>query len=1389
MFPPILTDLARAGIKLRLVAGDQLEVTAPSGRLSGDLRDRLAHSKPELVAWLVSARDATATADRLPAIRPDASHLREPFPLSDLQASFLIGSQEGCEFYVRPHQYLELDFDDLDPVRFEEALDRGLARQRANLVVLREDLRLEVVCDPSPVQVSVADLRSLPAGEAMAAIERVRAQMSVQELPLDRWPWLDLRISQYGDGRARLHVNSNNFFSDGPGTSRFLDSVLGYYREPLEPQPELELSYRDCVLALAALEESPLGEASKTYWRQRLAGWPGAPELPLAAGASRDRRSELRRREVVLPAATWGDLKARARRQGLTATNALYAAYCEVLAYWSGSRHFLLNNMVTHRLPMHPQIGDVMGNFAALYPLEVDWRHDEPFAARARRLQQQVISDVEHVHWSGVKVLQELNRHQGSPGRAACPFVIGSGLFMGQLDRPAFSRLETPQVLLDCQFWEQRDGSLWLVWDALDDMFPEGLIDTMLAAFTRVLADLAEADQAWASEAFDLLPPVQREQRASLNRTGQLAEQPGDGTLHGSLTRQAATRADQPAVVTPDVSLTFAELRDRAWRVAELLRARGVRTGDIVAVALPRGEAQVAAVLGVLTAGAAYVPVDPQWPAKRLSYLLADTRAAAVLTGEQLRETLAGLAGVPVLTMADTGAGPSSDEPWPSRQPDDLAYVIYTSGSTGRPKGAMLSHKGPLSTITDINRRLRISSDDVLFGVSSLCFDLSVYDIFGALDAGATLVLPPAGPADPALWASMMTRHHVTLWNSVPALMQLLVEMAAAQGIQFPELRTVLLSGDWIPVNLPERIRAVAPMARVIGLGGATEASIWSICYPVESVDPGWASVPYGKPLAGQSWHVLDSLGRDAPTWVTGELFIGGAGVALGYLGDPARTSAAFVPHPRTGERLYRTGDLGRYLPSGDIEFLGRTDFQVKIQGYRVEPGEIEHALLAHPEVREAAVLARSAGSGRQLASFVVGEAGARGPDPTALREHLAGQLPAYLVPSHITVLDRLPLTANGKIDRKALAAVHPANPAADLGPAGPVTPTEALVAAIWEEVLSVRGVGVHDDFFALGGQSFAALQMTGIIARRLGRRVPLSTVLGRRTVSALAQWLDDIGGRWSPLVRLNESTEGKPAFLVHPAGGGVLCYRELAAALRCRCYGLQAPGYAEGGDPPGRVEDYAAEYVSAVLTSGTAWSAGPCVLAGWSSGAVIAFEMARQFERLGQPADRLVVIDAPAPAESLPPDEATLTLWFLEDLGIGFRLGDLEAAEVAAVAEAPAADQLGLALRLAGRHGAALPDVDLADLAAALATFLAVVRACHGYGGARIATDITVVRAASGSVSEFAGHPREADPDWGWAAFTRGTVTAVRVPGSHHSIMAAGNAGALAEAIKERRP
>lgn len=1262
---------------------------------------------------------------------PDACSGRADFPLTDMQRLLVVSAADGMEYALHPHLYFEVERPGLDIDRFVSAIGRVIERHRRNIVAVTPDLRLRQVGEVEPPRVSVWDLRGLSDLATTLGLAQIRHRMSNQPLPMDRWPWLDFQLTRYGDSDVRLHVNFSNLFLDQSSGLRLLSEIERYYANPDTELPADPVGIAEVSLALA--QRHAAADRARAYWAERVAALPAPPELPLLRLHG---NPGLNRRRLVVDAATWGAFTAGVARHGMSPVTALLAVYGEVVSRFSGSRHFILNQMITRRLLRRiPGAESVLGNLGAIYPLEFDWRATASLQERARRLQATIIGDLGRTDWSGVDVLEALNARHQAQGRAACPFVVSSGLAGGEQEAFGYSKLATPQVLLDHQFFALSGGRVEIVWDVVEAAFPAGFIDEFCRAHEALIRTLADDPEAWTATA----TLVAARSPAAPATAGPARPVPA-GRLSDGLKVGASIAPDRTAVVCGDDALSYAELAAAAESLAKVLCARGVRPGDRVAIVLAKGVAQTIAVYAALLAGAAYVPIDPAWPQKRIDQLVGDIGAAAIvrIDGGGERE------GVPVVAVRGDAAAAASAACAGTQlpaglDPSGLAYVIYTSGSTGQPKGVALDHRGPVNTILDVNGEFGVAADDVLFGVSSLSFDLSVYDVFGAAMAGATLVLPDPADHSPHAWLAAMLERGVTVWNSAPPLMQLLVDVARAEGVQLPKLRLVMLSGDWIALSLPDDIRAIAPNAKVVSLGGATEASIWSIWYPIDAVDPKWRSIPYGRPMANQPWYVLDEQGNEAPTWTTGQLHIGGVGLAQGYWGDPDKTAAAFVTHPATGERIYRTGDLGRLLPDGTIELIGRIDAQCKIQGHRVEPGEVEHVLAADPRVKDAVVLVAGEAKQKQLRAFVVLHEGASPGDGESIRAGLAERLPSYLVPAQLSVVASLPVTANGKLDRGALLALAEPAVAAGAEYVAPRTDLERSIVAVWKEVLGVESIGVEDDFFNLGGQSFAALRAVAALRSRTKLSVSLGGLIESRTVARLASLMT--GQRLSnALVPLHSGT-GPAMFMVHPAGGSVAAYRDLARDLDRASFGLAA------SEPlPGTVEALAQGYVAAVRDA----APGPYTILGWSSGAVIALEMTAQLEAAGEKVAQLIVLDAPAPTDPPPGpvDDGTLQDWFREDTA-----------------------------------GADLLDTELHHV---YPVFAQIVNACRSYQPPVVAADVALIRARDGRVSEYAAHPHEATGDWGWSPRTRGRVATRVVAGTHHSLFSSQHLADVVSAVQE---
>jgi amino acid adenylation domain-containing protein len=945
------------------------------------------------MAALIDARrgagdGAAADETELVRVTPHPETADQPFPLTDVQQAYWVGRTGAFGLgNVATHAYYEVDATGLDLPRFEASWQRLIARHGMLRAIIQPDGQQRILPDVPPYQIAVTDLTGLAPEAKAAGLDAVRDRMSHQVLASDRWPLFEIHAARSSDTEIRLYFSLDALILDAWSMQILFRELSRFYHHPEETLPPLEVSYRDYVTTHRELESGAAFREAQAYWAQRRTTLPPAPDLPLAHDPASIDRPRFVRWSGRLDPDTWAQLKVRATRSRMTPSIVLLAAYAEVLAMWSKGPQFAINLTLFNRLPLHPQVNDLVGDFTSVTLLAVDGQPTASFAQRAHRVQEQFWEDLDHHLVSGIRVLRDMARARNDTSGLQMPVVFTSSLIHGEehadetpmawLGRVVYSVTQTPQVWLDHEVYE--DGrALVFTWDVVANLFPDGVIQGMFDAFTTILQRLAASEEWWDAPWPDvhrqLLPAPQVDLVAQANAT----DAPIATTLlHTLFADQVRRRPDELAVVTSGRSLTYRELEQRASRIGRTLRLMGARPNACVAVVMAKGWEQVVAVLGILNAGAAYLPIDPALPRERVLFLLEHAQVSLVLTQRAVDESFSWPPHVRRFAvdgddLSHVDAGPLE----PVQAPEDLAYVIFTSGSTGVPKGVMIDHLGAVNTILDINRRYQVGPHDRVLALSSLSFDLSVWDIFGLLAAGGTIVIPDAGTTrDPAHWVSLVSRERVTIWNSVPALMQMLVEYSDATAAFTGSLRLVLMSGDWIPIALPDRIRALAPDVRLVSLGGATEASIWSILYDIDAVDRSWTSIPYGRPMANQTWHVLDAALEPRPVWTPGQLYIGGIGVAKGYLRDEARTKASFIAHPRTGETLYRTGDLGRWLPDGTIEFLGREDTQVKVQGHRIELGEIDAALAQHPSVRSVAVSAVGDRTGeKRLIAYVVPE-------------------------------------------------------------------------------------------------------------------------------------------------------------------------------------------------------------------------------------------------------------------------------------------------------------------------------------------------------------------------------------------------------------------------------
>ncbi len=1093
----VLDEITSRGLSI-VATGTDLKLQGPRERMDADLVGRIKACKPELIAHL--AREAG-------------------FGLTPLQQGYLAGRDEVFELgNIASHVYHEIEGCwDLD--RLAAAL-RAVVSRHGTLRTRFTEQHTQVQEQAVEVHLGRNDLRAAsPAARARFRAE-LRERLSHRMLAVDAAPLVAAEVTLLSDTEMVLHVGHDGLVVDGISMFLFFRAWWAHYAGEDEPTGE-EASFESYVAALDVARTRKPAQRSKAYWAERLDGLAGHPDLPLATSPSAVTHPRFGQRVVRVEPAAWSALKAAAAAEGLTPSGLLFAAYAEVLSRWGAGSRFTLNTTVANRPPIHPRILEAIGPFSHPLLVEVDLDHSLPFARRARAVQDRLRTDLDNRHFSGVEVLRELGRRRGGPARMPFTFNSAIGYGVPEVDGSAlelfgpevFTVSLTPQIWLNAFAMEQHGGAV-IQLDGVDELFPAGLLDGLAEGYQRLLDALADP-AAWRSTRFDLLPADQRARRDETNDTD--TELP-ETLLQQPFVAQARRNPDAPAVITSTGALSYGELHQRAAVAAAWLRSTGVGRDELVGLVMTRGPEQYVGIMATVMAGAAYLPIDAKLPAERQDALLADGDVACVLTNAGWSDPT-GRRPVLALDHTDepTSCAVPTITPIAGAHPDDLAYVLYTSGTTGAPKGVMVSHRNVANVVADCTARFGVGPEDRLFAISAFNFDLSVYDVFGALSVGAAIVVPDDDrAADPAHWVEMCDRGGVTVWNSVPQIVALLHEQAVADGASaLAALRLVMMSGDRIPPELPATLRGAFPELAVVSLGGPTETTIWNIFHPVGAGEDGSESIPYGRPNANNRAYVLAADGQDTPDWVVGEICASGAGLARGYWGDPERTDEKFFA--RDGVRVYRTGDLGRFLPSGEIDILGRADFQIKVNGYRIEAGEVETRLVAVPGVRQAVVARQAGARGDRLVAHLVPESDER-PEDNALRSALRRQLPEYMVPSAVVWHDGLPLTANGKVDRSRLTAGPVAETAAaPIGDAELAPGVEVQVADLWESVLKVFPDALSR-LADLGGNSLAAARILAGVRKRYGVTIPLADLPQVETVRAMADRIELLkaGAAWS---------------------------------------------------------------------------------------------------------------------------------------------------------------------------------------------------------------------------------------------------------------------------------
>ncbi|MBI4587207.1 MAG: amino acid adenylation domain-containing protein [Candidatus Rokubacteria bacterium] len=1326
---------------------------------------------------------------------------------------------------------------------FQALIDRHPALRTTFTV--RNGKPIQEVHDHAPLRFEETDASTWSPAELK---ERL-VQEAHRPFDLERGPVLGVTLFRRSAGDHVLLVAVHHIAIDFWSFVVLMDDLSILYPAQatgLAPSlPPLPMHYADYLAWQADMLAGPEGERLWSYWRRQLAGELPVLDLPTDrprppvqtfAGASHAFRLD---EELT------GRLKALAKAEGATLYMTFLAAFQVLLHRYTGQEDILVASPLAART--RAEFEGIVGCVTNPVMLRGDLSGNPAFKAFLAQTRRTVLEALEHQDFPALLLVERLKppRDPSRPrlyqvmfnmvrthrleGEALAQFALGETGFrtnVGGLDLESF-HLEYRVAVLDLEMTigEVSGGiSAHVVYNT--DLFDAATIARLERHF-RILLEGIVADPDRRVGEFPLVSEPERHRLlVEWNETG--ADYPSESCVHELFEAQARRTPDAPAVVFEGQRLTYAELDRRANQLAHSLRALGVGPDALVGICVERSLEMVVGLLGILKAGGAYVPLDPTYPSARLAVMLADAEVRVLVTQEGLVQRLPPH-GATVVRL-DTGwksiAQEPEDAPVTGATAATLAYVIYTSGSSGRPKGVLVPHRAVVNHSVAVAKRFGLGPSDRILQFASISFDAAVEELIPSWLSGATVVLRPEGaaPSGPEL-LRLIEREQVTVLNLPTAYWHEWVYELDLSGERLPpSLRLVVVGGEKAS---PERYatwqKVSAGGMRWMNTYGPTEATVTATVYePPSPGTPDLASeLPIGRPIANSTIYLLDAHGQLVPIGVPGELYIGGPGVARGYLNRPELTAEKFVPDPFGGDagaRLFRTGDLARYRPDGNIEYVGRTDHQVKIRGFRIELEEIEAVLGQHPGVRETIVVACEDASGeKRLVGYLVAGPSAP-PSSGELRTFLKEHLPEYMVPSAFVFLSALPLTLTGKVDHRALPPPDWARPVRKGTFVAPRNSLEEGLAGIWADVLGLDRVGVHDDFFELGGHSLMTIQLMARLRDTFRVELPLRSLFEAPTVAGLAdrieaarqagagfpaiplrsasekQDLDSPAAEhrqpasrpWSPLVAIQRGGSGPAFFCVHPVGGSVVCYVDLARHLGPDqpCYGLQAPLDGER-DPFTDLADMAARYIEAIRE---VQSRGPYFLGGWSFGGIVAYEMARQLERRGHRVGVVALLDSWAPGFGMTSrelDAAAMVALFARDLGglAGKRL-PISADDLRRLG---ADDQLKIVREQALRANILPPETGLLQLGQLLRVWTANMRAALSSEPGRSSSRVALFRASAGVPEASAeGLPELlSDPTLGWGRLVSQRLETYAVPGDHYTMLARPHVQVLAEQLR----
>jgi amino acid adenylation domain-containing protein len=1244
--------------------GNKLRYQAPEGTLSSDLLNQLRDRKVEILAFLHSA--TTTRVGKSPAIQPCNRNQEVSLSFAQQRLWFLDQLEPGSSAYNMPAAY-----------RLTGSLNVTALGQSLNEIVRRHEILRtsfpsvegqphQVIAASLPLTLSMLDLQRLSTEEREVEVNQQAIEAAQQPFDLAQGPLFRVKLLRLADDDHVLLLNMHHIISDGWSFNVFFKELTTLYgvfsSSKPSPLPDLSIQYADFSIWQRQWLQGEVLQSQLDYWLHQLGGELPILQLPTDYPRPPIQTYQGSSQSLELPLDLAESLKNLSQQEGVTLFMTLLAAFKVLLFRYSGQEDIIVGSPIAGRNRIETE--PLIGCFVNTSVLRTDLSMAPSFRELLGRVRETALGAFTHQELPFEKLVEELQPERDLSRTPLFQVWFNMvttediQLELSGLEVQLFNLLDTPSKFdLTLYIKDHQKGiKLTLVYNA--DLFKSVRMDEMLAQFQNLLEQAVETPEKCIYQ-FSLVTASAKE---LLPDPSQLLVTKYESTVHYPFVCQALQTPEKLAIVDSHASWTYRELDGRSNQLANYLAEKGIHSEDVVAIYGHRSASLVWTILGILKAGAAFLILDPAYPSLRLIDCLCTSQAKGFIHLEAAGELPKPLAayiedGSFCCSLRLSSKAPDSAhhelENWSTKDlgasvdPDQLAYISFTSGSTGKPKGILGTHR-PLSHFLQWHRQtFGLTHTDRFCMLSGLSHDPLLRDIFTPLWLGASLYIPAQQDIEtPGQLIKWMERHEVSIAHLTPAMGQLLSINRQADS-KLPSLRYVFFGGDVLTTNDLTKIQQLAPNVTCVNFYGATETPQAMGAFPLVNLEEQFqngrsitsqVSLPIGQGIEGVQLLILNATQEVAGIGEMGEIYIRTPYLSKGYIGDELLTHDRFIINPFTqikSDRLYKTGDLARYLPHGNIEFLGRLDNQVKIRGFRIELGEVEAALSQHPNLQQVAVMAREDNPGdKRLVAYIVSTP-EHTPTTDELHRFLKQKLPDYMLPSAFVFLEALPLTPNGKLDRRALIELAQTRHEPIETFVAPCNELELQLTKIWEKVLDIKPIGARDNFFDLGGHSLLAVTLLAQIEKEFGKILPLSILFQAATVGELANIIrhQKCLGSSKSLVEIQPNGSKPPFFCVHEADGHVLCYRELANYLGSDqpFYGLQPQHIAGKRGFHSWVEDVAAHYIKEMRII---QPEGPYLLGGLCMGGILAFEMAQQLQAQGQKVALLALFDA---AISLP--------------------------------------------------------------------------------------------------------------------------------------------------------